>query len=333
MKPTVFIGSSRESLDFAWAVQVNLEQPVVGAEASVWTQSIFELSKCTIESLVLAVNRFDFGIFIFGADDVIRMRGFEYPSARDNVVFELGLFIGKLGRDRSFILVPKGDDDFHLPTDLLGITYATFDAKRDDKNHEAAVAPACNKIAKLMQMQGPVVPDPKAHGNGRTDGYHESPFINQLINSAIHAACRAVALPQTPGAAKIRVFVFRKEGAELVCSHSWAQHPTKESIGKLRFKISLDKATDVGVVRCVLEEKITKAEVSPLDSAEMRGQISDELTFVLAAPIFNPDGSVWGTVDFDASTPSGQALLSDELAEAAIFQLAQHLQAIIASPF
>src|SRR6185437_1391778 len=100
-------------------------------------------------------------------------------------------------------------------------------------------------------------------------------------------ACRAVALPQTPGAAKIRVFVFRKEADELVCSHFWAQHPTKESIGKLRFNISPDKATDVGVVRCVLEEKVTKAEVSPLDPANMRGEISDELTFVLAAPIFN----------------------------------------------
>ncbi len=64
----------------------------------------------------------------------------------------------------------------------------------------------------------------------------------------------------------------------------------------------------------------------------MRGEISSELSFVLAAPIFNEDGSVWGTVDFDASTEAAQAFLSDEVSDAAVFQLARHLQIIFSLP-
>src|SRR5260221_13672109 len=123
VRPTLFIGSSSESLDVAYAAQRNLEDV---AEGVVWTQGLFELTKGHLESLLDALDDTEFGLFIFGADDVTRFRGAEMRTARDNVVFELGLFIGRLGRQRSFIMMPKGVSDFHLPTDLLGINIATF---------------------------------------------------------------------------------------------------------------------------------------------------------------------------------------------------------------
>jgi predicted nucleotide-binding protein len=116
MKPALFVGSSSESLDVAYAVQKNLEDV---AEVVVWTQGIFELTKSYLESLLEALEDTEFGLFIFGPDDVIRIRGTEMPAARDNVVFELGLFIGRLGRNRSFILMSKESADFHLPTGAL----------------------------------------------------------------------------------------------------------------------------------------------------------------------------------------------------------------------
>src|SRR5262249_13221601 len=122
MKPTLFVGSSSESLDVAYAAQRNLEDV---AEVVVWTQSIFELSKPYLESLVDTLEDAEFGLFVFGADDLTKMRGAEMRTARDNVVFELGLFMGRLGRERTFILLPKDSPDFHLPTDLLGICTAT----------------------------------------------------------------------------------------------------------------------------------------------------------------------------------------------------------------
>src|SRR5258705_7480494 len=123
----VFVGSSVEGLAVAYAVQQNLEHK---AEVTVWDQGIFYLSKSALDSLIQALDRFDFGIFIFNADDILTMRGDENRTVRDNVVFELGLFVGRLGQDRSFILMPHGQDDFHLPTDLIGMTPGTYQADR-----------------------------------------------------------------------------------------------------------------------------------------------------------------------------------------------------------
>jgi Predicted nucleotide-binding protein containing TIR-like domain len=143
MKPALFVGSSSESLDIAYAVQRNLEDV---AEVVVWTQGIFELTKSYLESLVDALEDTEFGLFVFGPDDVVRIRGKEMSAVRDNVVFELGLFIGRLGRDRTFILTPKSSPDFHLPSDLLGVSTATFQPPSRPDRLQAALGPACHDI-------------------------------------------------------------------------------------------------------------------------------------------------------------------------------------------
>ena len=117
-KPSLFVGSSSESLDVAFAVQKNLD---ADAEVTVWNQGIFELSKFSLESLDEALDNTDFGVFVFSPDDITRVRDIEFQTVRDNVVFELGLFIGRLGRRKSFLIMPRGISDFHLPSDLLGI--------------------------------------------------------------------------------------------------------------------------------------------------------------------------------------------------------------------
>jgi hypothetical protein len=159
MKPALFVGSSSESLDVAYAVQKNLEDV---AEVVVWTQGIFELTKSYLESLLEALEDTEFGLFIFGPDDVIRIRGMEMPAARDNVVFELGLFIGRLGRNRSFILMPRESADFHLPTDLLGISTATFQPPSRSDRLQAALGPACHDIRvairKHAALRNPAIP-------------------------------------------------------------------------------------------------------------------------------------------------------------------------------
>jgi len=159
MKPALFVGSSSESLGVAYAVQKNLEDV---AEVVVWNQGIFELTKSHLESLLEALEDTEFGLFIFGPDDVIRIRGTEMSTARDNVVFELGLFIGRLGRNRSFILMPKESADFHLPTDLLGISTATFQRPSRPDRLQAALGPACHDIRaailKHAALRTPAIP-------------------------------------------------------------------------------------------------------------------------------------------------------------------------------
>lgn len=151
MKPRVFIGSSVEALPISYACQTNLR---FAAEVTVWDQGIFRLSQTALESLTAALGTFDFAVFIFSPDDLAVIRNEEHRVVRDNVVFELGMFIGKLGSTRCFILTPDGDDELHLPTDLLGIKPATYDRERRDNNWSAATAPACNDIRGELRQQG-----------------------------------------------------------------------------------------------------------------------------------------------------------------------------------
>jgi tetratricopeptide (TPR) repeat protein len=149
-KPRVFIGSSAESLRVAEALQVALEYE---AETVVWSQGIFELMQTSMETLEEVLSSFDFALFVFTPDDVTHTRGADKATVRDNVVFELGLFLGRLGRDRTVIVSPRGVD-LHLPTDLLGVTPATYEPKRQDENLDAAVGPTATKVKRLMAKKG-----------------------------------------------------------------------------------------------------------------------------------------------------------------------------------
>jgi predicted nucleotide-binding protein len=48
------------------------------------------------------------------------------PRARQNVVFELGFFLGKLGRER-VVALHKPAPDFEMPSDYGGVLYKAFD--------------------------------------------------------------------------------------------------------------------------------------------------------------------------------------------------------------
>ena len=148
MKLPLFIGSSKESLDIAYALQENLEHV---AEGTVWDQGIFALSQPAISSLLKALDNYKFAVFILSPDDVTKIRGEEYQTARDNIIFELGLFIGRLGLEKTFFVIPRASEDMHLPTDIAGLTPAYFEANRGDRNLRAALGPASNQIKKEME--------------------------------------------------------------------------------------------------------------------------------------------------------------------------------------
>ena len=149
-KPKIFIGSSVEGLAIAYAVQQNLTHD---AEITVWDQGVFELSQTTLESLVAILEKSDFAIFVFSPDDIIRIRKKQFLTVRDNVIFELGLFIGKLGRERSFIVMPD-KPAFHIPTDLLGVTAGKYDTSRTDGSYQAATGPVCHQIRIQIKKLG-----------------------------------------------------------------------------------------------------------------------------------------------------------------------------------
>lgn len=149
MKPKVFIASSVEGLDVAYPIQTNLQHD---ADVTVWSQGVFSPSSSSLDSLVNALNGSDFGIFVFSPDDETKMRGNVHENIRDNVLFELGLFIGRLGKMRCFIVMPD-NIDLHIPSDLVGVTPATYSGARDASEITAALGPACHEIRKAMKRQ------------------------------------------------------------------------------------------------------------------------------------------------------------------------------------
>lgn len=191
MKPKIFIGSSVEGLSVAYSIQQNLAHD---AEATVWDQGVFELSSTTMESLNKVLTTIDFGIFVFSPDDVTFMRGVTSTTVRDNVLFELGLFIGKIGRERVFFITPTSDL-IRLPTDLLGVTPAYYEPKRDDGSLQAATGAACNQIRLQMKKLGLLRPEIANEDVGmqidqviEKEKENESDWLLDFMGAEYHAA-------------------------------------------------------------------------------------------------------------------------------------------------
>ena len=90
-----------KGLRIANTIQERLEYD---AEVTVWNQSVFQLSSNTLDDLNDILTTTDFGIFVFTPEDSVKIRNDEFQSVRDNVIFELGMFIGQLGKKRCFIV-------------------------------------------------------------------------------------------------------------------------------------------------------------------------------------------------------------------------------------
>ncbi len=150
-KPSVFVGSSTEGLAVAKKLQIHL---AACAEVTIWSQGVFGLlSGGTLETLVDVATKYDFAVLVLTPDDTALIRGVEHNTPRDNVLFELGLFMGSLGRNRTFILACDARD-FKLPSDLAGVTAAMYPADRSDGNLLAALGPAATQIGDQISLLG-----------------------------------------------------------------------------------------------------------------------------------------------------------------------------------
>ena len=149
-KPSLFIGSSMEGLELARAARSLLAQD---AEITIWNEGFFSLGSTFIETLVNSLPRFDFALLVLSPDDLIQSRKDETLGPRDNVIFELGLFMGRLGRSRTFIL-HQSYAKVKIPSDLSGVTTATYEWPRADGSHRSAVGAACDSIREVIRDLG-----------------------------------------------------------------------------------------------------------------------------------------------------------------------------------
>ena len=149
-RPFVFIGSSKESLSIAEAIQSNLEHDDLVVR--LWTDGVFGASQFVITELEKQVREADFAILVLGADDEVVSRDEKSDAPRDNVIFELGLFMGALSHERTFMIVPH-EGDIKIPTDLLGLIPLSY--KSDDPvNLDSSLETVCNQLRNIINKAG-----------------------------------------------------------------------------------------------------------------------------------------------------------------------------------
>jgi len=119
-RPYLFFGSSSEGLRVA-RVAKDLLQADGGPPVDVETwPTAFKPGDTYIEALERAIERVDFAVLLLTDDEEIVSRFKHGKAPLDNVVFELGLFIGRVGRQRCYQVHDK-DIALKLPSDCCAI--------------------------------------------------------------------------------------------------------------------------------------------------------------------------------------------------------------------
>ena len=149
-KIRVFIISSAEALEIARTIQNAFDHDPFNV--TVWTDGVFRANHYSIESLERALDQSDVAIAVAQPDDITESRGERLATPRDNVIFELGFFMGRLGRHRALLVEPSGEE-IKLPTDLAGINAITY--RYDAADLTRSLATACNRLREIIRDLGP----------------------------------------------------------------------------------------------------------------------------------------------------------------------------------
>jgi CRP/FNR family cyclic AMP-dependent transcriptional regulator len=149
--PRVFAICSAEALDIAKAIRVGLEHV---AQVVIWSdENIFPPGGYAIEALEEQVNLADFGIALAEPDDLVLSRDRQSATPRDNVLFELGFFMSRLGRSRTLLLVPR-NEEVKLPSDFKGLTPIFYQKGRKVADLSVAMGPCIDRINGLVKQLG-----------------------------------------------------------------------------------------------------------------------------------------------------------------------------------
>jgi predicted nucleotide-binding protein len=119
-----------------------------------------EPSESILKNLQDKLRGHDFGIFIYTPADTTEVRESKQPKARDNVVFETGLFMGMKGPHRTIILLPENHEV--APSDLagiIGIRYA-YDEVKGAMNHAGRTGKLGPASAKIVDKIRDVMDQP-----------------------------------------------------------------------------------------------------------------------------------------------------------------------------
>lgn len=151
-RPRIFIICSAEALPIAEAIKVGLDHE--DATVQIWSEDfIFRPGSYPLEDLEREVNEADFGIAIAQPDDLVRSRDRKSMTPRDNVIFELGFFMSRLGRARTLLLVPRGED-VKLPSDFKGLNPLEYKTESASESLASALGATIIRVKAVIREKG-----------------------------------------------------------------------------------------------------------------------------------------------------------------------------------
>jgi predicted nucleotide-binding protein len=164
-KPIIFVGSSsdRDNETLAATLGKLLTTAPNSFHVQPW-RITEEAGEYFLETLLRNTDKADFAVLLLTPDDRTTGRGETRWAPRDNVIFELGLFMGKLGRKRVLMVCPEGD--LKIPSDLDGIQRVKYDPS--DGEPRVYLWPAAEEVKTTFVQQLP-------------DGHQQAvaPMVNQ----------------------------------------------------------------------------------------------------------------------------------------------------------
>ena len=146
IKPRIFIGSSKEGLVVAQKIKDFFSEYY---ECFIWTDGIFKHNQGILETLLKSASLFDFGLMVFTKDDLSEIRGELKFTPRDNILFEYGLFLGRVGIDKAYMIC---EDGVKIPSDMAGINLAFFKSHKH-KNKENQTLPTSSLEEELKLLK------------------------------------------------------------------------------------------------------------------------------------------------------------------------------------
>lgn len=143
LNPSLFIGSSSEG----YAVAERLRDLLGDITTPVMWKDVFDYNTSNFDNLISKIALYDYAILVATADDAVISRKTKKAAARDNVLFEFGLFAGGLGRSRAFYIV---EENTKIPSDLSGLSLP-FLPKRDATDFDEKLNECVKRIKNHIQ--------------------------------------------------------------------------------------------------------------------------------------------------------------------------------------
>ena len=126
--PKLFVSSLPEGVSIARNIQNTLAHD--GIIVTISSDNILEAPSNAVDSFLDEAGQSDFCALVLNNDDQVINRGSVQSIVRDNIFFEIGLFMGTVGQDRIFLIMPR-QLNINIPIELLDLKVFEYQVNPD----------------------------------------------------------------------------------------------------------------------------------------------------------------------------------------------------------